>query len=110
MKFGKVCHADQTESRIKNFEQLNAKKHLSLPQIQQLQDTLLREHADPQLDVLKTFGIPAIDLLLGIHCSSCGSFNVKRAYGTWHCKQCGQQSNAAHEQDILDYFLILAQP
>ncbi|RYM05505.1 NERD domain-containing protein [Sporolactobacillus sp. THM7-7] len=101
-----VCHAEHLESRLKKYEQRNHKRILGLSALQQLETALLENHTDPQPDVLKKFAVSSTDLIRGVRCPNCGTFEVERAYGTWVCKSCSKKSKDAHVPMILDYFLL----
>lgn len=101
-----VTHAEQIPSRINQF----IKKHpenLSPQLLSQIEQQLLKANSEPSLDVLSGFKIRAEDLQHGIRCNHCHRYSMQRAYGTWKCSYCGGTSRTAHEQMILDYFLLL---
>ncbi|RYL95147.1 NERD domain-containing protein [Sporolactobacillus sp. THM7-4] len=101
-----VCHAEHLPAKIEKFLQQNNQVLFDSDFAQQIEAALLKGHVDPEPNVLKKFRIPNVDLIRGVLCPSCGSFETEHAYGSWVCKTCGRKSKSAHVPMILDYFLL----
>lgn len=101
-----VFHAEQIESKIRQLQAKYEEEIISAPLSRQIESALLLEHEDPKVYILKTYSIRESDLLRGVMCSKCFSFEMERSYGTWLCRQCGHEDQDAAAQMILDYFLL----
>ncbi|QKS72631.1 NERD domain-containing protein [Paenalkalicoccus suaedae] len=62
------------------------------------------QHTVPKREyLLQKFGIGAEDLIHGVHCRKCGSFDVLRASGKWTCIKCSYASKEMHVATIADF-------
>lgn len=102
----KVIHAELAALRIDILTKKYSRSRRNSALMTQIEQALLQGHADPPIDVLKKFGIPPADLQRGVRCPHCHSFLMRRAHATWICNRCGQSSKNAHEQSILNHFLL----
>ncbi|MBS4174637.1 nuclease-related domain-containing protein [Bacillus sp. FJAT-49736] len=103
--YDKVLQAESAIHKIVNIKQKYNKECMNSNQLKSLSKMLLQKHLQPELDILKKLGIAKTDLIAGVKCSTCPSI-MQRKHGTWYCQRCQFYSKIAHEQTILDYFLL----
>lgn len=101
-----VCHAEQIESKIEQLTQKHKSQKISESNLNRVENLLLKEHIDPLVNICDTFSVSDNDLIRGVKCPFCHSFRTSRVYGSWFCPQCGNKTRTAHEQNILEYFLL----
>ncbi|WP_353948959.1 NERD domain-containing protein [Sporolactobacillus sp. Y61] len=101
----KVIHAEQVPFKLAML--MEKYKHSpTLSHLNQIERQLLEGHTDPPLNILEKYQILPDNLLRGVRCPHCHLFGMRRVYATWVCPRCGTASRTAHEQMILDYFLL----
>lgn len=102
----KIIHAELVTSRIDTLTKKYSHDRQDSQMMTQVEQALLQEHTDPPIDVLKKFGIHSDELQRGVRCPHCHSFLMNHSYAAWICNRCGHSSKTAHEQTILNYFLL----
>lgn len=53
------------------------------------------------------YNIPVDELITGVTCRICGHIGMERTLRTWHCKNCNTKDAFAHEQAIIEWFLLV---
>jgi ribosomal protein L37AE/L43A len=71
--------------------------------MKKLSKTLLKEHKEEDVDILKQFNIKSEDILTGVQCQKCGHIPMTKSYGFWRCSSCEYTSKDAHIQALDDY-------
>ncbi|WP_053361046.1 nuclease-related domain-containing protein [Bacillus sp. FJAT-27251] len=102
-----ICKIDRLKSQI--LKQMNScsTEFLSDRDIRKLCRLLLKEDS-PYFPSLQTsYGICPSDLKGGVGCPSCCHFGMIRHNRLWLCPNCLFQSRDAHQDAVLDYFLLI---
>ena len=79
---------------------------ISVKDMKKLGKVLLKKDTPLDKDILSNFKIPKEDTLTGLTCQLCLYSPMEHIYGTWQCPLCDHKSKTAHEQKLMDYFLI----
>jgi ribosomal protein L37AE/L43A len=58
-------------------------------------------------DILEFYQIEQKEIIRGVQCPKCDRIPMKYQQGLWHCSNCECKSKTAHQQAILDYFLLI---
>ncbi len=80
---------------------------ISVKEMKKVGKVLLKKDTPLDKDILSYFKIPKGDTLTGVTCPPCLHSPMEHTYGTWKCPVCHHKSKTAHEQKLLDYFLII---
>lgn len=102
-----VIHAEKIIDRLREAKNHYQKQLLYPHQIKEINKKLLLKHTPSNKKILEIYGIAEKELIRGVQCNSCNSFNIKRRNRKWHCSICQNISNTAHRQAIYDYFLLI---
>ncbi|WP_229671692.1 nuclease-related domain-containing protein [Lentibacillus kapialis] len=104
--YNKIIHNESLHQRL---DQLNAKytnEMLTNPRLKKLCQTLLHEDIPLKANILQEHPLTNEHLIKGITCEKCSQHPMKRLYKKWQCPNCCAASFNAHEQIILDHFLL----
>ncbi|WP_223820852.1 nuclease-related domain-containing protein [Bacillus sp. S3] len=59
--------------------------------------------------ICETYKIPFRDFQPGVQCKTCGRFGMIKLPRTWECQYCKATDHLAHQQALLEWFLIFKQ-
>jgi len=104
--YDKVIQAEGVINKIEKIKLRYKTEYLSTRQINSLCKTLLDNHSPPETHILKKFELHEEDLIKGVLCPKCPTTIMNRKHGTWFCPRCKLHSKTAHEQALLEYFLL----
>lgn len=89
-----------------NIYQTNSKTVYDQTTIRKLNKTLLKDNTPLKPDLIKQYTINERHLIKGIGCTNCNHAPLQYKNRKWFCIKCGHHYAKAHEQKILDYFLL----
>src|SRR5699024_2414704 len=68
--------------------------------------TIMNEHQDLNIDIMKTFNIQPDDIRPGITCKKCRLLKTRYNYGSWTCTHCRYKDKKGYIRGIQDYFIL----
>jgi len=81
---------------------------LELNLLSELATKLVDAHSEYNpFPICSSYGINPEFIKTGVFCKVCGMFEMKRISRRWACDLCGNFSNDAHEQAIIDRFILI---
>ena len=107
--FQKLLYAESLIDKIRELETKYTKLRITKKVLNQLSDTLLKEHHIFVPDVLQKYNLSQSDIKPGVQCTNCNSFGMEYISASWRCTLCHFTSKKAHLIALKDYFLILNQ-
>ncbi|WP_077329568.1 nuclease-related domain-containing protein [Virgibacillus siamensis] len=72
-----------------------------------LGEFIVQKHTEPDINVLKKFGVEKSELIRGVFCPSCESGPMTLNLGIWHCSLCNHYSKNAHLAALADHKLLI---
>ncbi|CAH0345348.1 nuclease-related domain-containing protein [Bacillus sp. CECT 9360] len=105
--FQRISHVGNLTSKIREFTNKYTKEMITSKELGYLHDHLLRNHTDPAYNILKIYGISKQDILSGLQCPECSTFQMARRHGVWECLKCRTHTKEAHLLAISDYFALI---
>ncbi|GGA64474.1 nuclease-related domain-containing protein [Ornithinibacillus halotolerans] len=102
----KFIHLDNLPSIFDQHYTNYTKPIVNQATITKLNHMLRKSHTPYKPDYLSKYGITNQYLVRGIVCNNCDHYPLIYSSRTWHCSNCGKKNKLAHEQKILDYFLL----
>lgn len=99
----------QLESLPSLLDQLyetNTKTIYDHTTIRKLNKRLLKENTPQKPNLIKQYNITGRHFINGINCNHCNFSPLLYKKRKWVCQNCGKEDAKAHEQKILDYFLL----
>lgn len=106
--YREVVHAAYLLNHIYDrfdFHQANSQSILATDQVA---SALLKANMPFKNDILATYQIPSTELHQGVICENCGTVQLKRTYGKWHCSSCQVSSTNGHVRALHDYLCLIA--
>jgi hypothetical protein len=97
---------DSLPTSLDNLYKTYTKNIYDSGTIQKLNRKLLRNNTPHKPNFIKQFNIADRHLIKGISCIDCQSSPLQYKGRKWICHRCGKKDSKAHEQKILDYFLL----
>lgn len=79
-----VIHAEKIIDRLLEAKNQYQKQLLYPHQIKEINKRLLVKHTPSNKKILEIYGIAEKELIRGVQCNSCNSFNIKRKNRKWH--------------------------
>lgn len=104
--YNRVCKGGHLVFKVDEFQNRHQREVLSIKDIKKLTKLLINSHEPEKADISK-YNISPSDIIPGIQCPTCEQFYMERISRKWYCSHCGTTSTNAHEQAILDYFLLI---
>jgi ribosomal protein L37AE/L43A len=104
--YDKVLHAEKAIHKIEKFQKLHKQESINSLQLKKICKTLLISHTPTEINIFDRFEISEKEIIKGVKCPSCTTSIMKRKHGTWFCARCQFYSKKAHEQALLEYFLL----
>ena len=104
--YNRVCKGGQLVFKVEEFQKLHQREVLPIKELKKLTKLLIKSHEPEKADISK-YNISRSDIITGIQCPTCERFHMERISRKWYCSHCGTSSTNAHEQAILDYFLLI---
>lgn len=104
----KIVHIEYIVEKIMNIEKQYTKKIFDWSQLLKIGNSIIEQHRPLQQNILKHFQLTAADVLTGVQCPECFSFEMERKRARWECCSCGSISQKASKQAVLDYLLLIA--
>ncbi len=104
--YHRVCKGGHLVFKVDEFQNRHQREVLSLKDIKKLTKLLIKSHEPEKADINK-YNLAPSDIIPGIQCPTCEHFHMERISRKWYCSHCGITSSHAHEQAILDYFLLI---
>lgn len=104
--FDRVCKGGKLVFKIEEYQNQHQNELLSIKDIKKLTKLLIKNHAAEKASIEK-YNISPSEILPGVLCQSCSRPHMARVSGNWYCPHCETSSPNAHEQAILDYFLLI---
>lgn len=104
--YDRVCKGGNLVFKVDEFQNLHQKEVLSLKDVKKLTKLLIKSH-EPEEATISKYGISPSEIIPGILCPACSKFHMERVSRSWYCPHCGTTSSNAHEQALLDYFLLI---
>ncbi|WP_170169184.1 nuclease-related domain-containing protein [Mesobacillus subterraneus] len=104
--FDRVSKGGNLIFKIGEFQNSHQKEILTLKDIKKLTKLLIKSH-EPETASIRKYNISPSEIIPGILCPACDRFSMERISRKWYCLHCGTSSTSAHEQAILDYFLLI---
>lgn len=105
--FHTVIHADRLMEKIHLFKGYYKTNILEMKEFKKLVKSILKEDKELQQDILNLYEIDKNEIIKGVECTFCGSFQTKREYGKWTCIDCGKSNKEGHIDALDDYFLLI---
>jgi len=105
--YEKVIPAESAIHKIESLKQPYSNEFIKSNQLKFLSKMLLEKHSPTEFHILERLEINNKDILKGVKCPTCTNSIMLRNYGTWFCPRCLLHSKTAHEQTLLDFFLLL---
>ncbi|MCU1803838.1 NERD domain-containing protein [Cytobacillus firmus] len=103
----KVMHAHRLLTNLNSIKKLHSIERLNEKQLKKMNRTLLKKHAEHEIDVMKFIKVNPDAILTGVHCPKCGSLPMIYHWGKWRCTVCKTTSDTAHHQAVEDYFYLI---
>ncbi|KLT16161.1 hypothetical protein AA980_19565 [Neobacillus vireti] len=103
----RVCKADVFNNKIKYFEKLYSDPILTSKDLRKLSRLLVKMNKVPTNYILNKYEINKTDLVTGVFDPACNHGPLIRKKQKWYCTKCGEYSNDAHLQALMDYFLLI---
>lgn len=104
--YNRVCKGGQLVFKVDEFQNRHQREFLSIKDVKKLTKLLIKSHEPEKADISK-YNLSPSDIIPGIQCPMCNQFHMERISRKWYCSHCGTTSTNAHEQAILDYFLLI---
>ncbi|WP_158541033.1 nuclease-related domain-containing protein [Sporosarcina sp. BI001-red] len=84
---------------------------LSTEELQSLAQSIVKEHRSYAPNPISTtYSIKPKDFLTGVDCPLCNTLGMTKKGQFWVCPSCNHQCTTAHQQAILDWFLLFEGP
>lgn len=104
--YDRVCKGGKLVFKVAEFQNQHQKDIYSMKDLKKLTKLLIKSH-ESEKATMEKYNISPVEILPGVLCPSCSHLFMQRVSGKWYCPHCGTTSTNAHEQAILDYFLLL---
>jgi hypothetical protein len=104
--YDRVCKGGKLVFKVEEYQSRHQKEYMSLKELKKLTKLLIKSHEPEKAGICK-YHITPSEILPGILCPACDRLHMERISGSWYCPHCGTTSSNAHEQAILDYFLLI---
>ncbi|KAA0544581.1 NERD domain-containing protein [Bacillus sp. BGMRC 2118] len=103
-----VIHVEELNDRYTSFQKRHTTQVLDQKKIKKLINMFRKQHTSSDPDILSSYAIPQGSVITGVQCPQCYHIPMTRVYAKWSCPKCRCTSRNAHEEAILDYFLLLS--
>lgn len=104
--YDRVCKGGKLVFKVDDYQTCHQKEYMSLKELKKLTKLLIKSH-EPKRATISKYNISPSEIIPGIICPNCDHFHMERISRSWYCPHCGMTSPNAHEQAILDYFLLI---
>ena len=104
--YQRVCKGGNFVFKVDEFQNRHQREVLSAKDIKKLVKLLIKSH-EPEKASVSKYNISHSEISTGILCPSCERLHMERISRKWYCPHCGTASTNAHEQAIIDYFLLI---
>ncbi|MFS0635107.1 nuclease-related domain-containing protein [Mesobacillus foraminis] len=102
-----ICKIDNLKNQIMQLVCNCGEDILTERELKKLTKLLLKEDTPHIPEIQKSYQLSHSDLIKGVRCPSCSSYQMHRKIKSWHCPHCLYQSQNAHKDAFLDYFLLV---
>jgi len=102
-----VCKVDNLQNKIMDLTSKYTKDILTERDFKKTSRLLLQEDTPHFPTIEKTHGLSTSDIITGVMCPNCLSYQMMRKDRVWVCPRCFHSSKDAHRDALLDYFLLL---
>lgn len=102
----KVCKAREIFEKIEACEGTYQAEKISIAEIYNLTEMLLRNHEPKKINILEQYKIPPTDIVTGVRCTKCTIIPMVYRKGKWVCESCHLSTKDAHLEALNDYFLL----
>lgn len=104
----KIIHIEHIVKKIINVEKYYTSKIFDWKQLLRIGKLIVENHRSLQQAILGTYHLTVADIITGVQCQECLSYKTERKRARWECQSCGDKSQMAGEQAVVDYLLLIA--
>ena len=101
-----VIHAHSLLEKLEVLDRIHKEDILQTRQLNRFTQRLLEAHQLSYGSILSKYNLKTREILIGVECCSCFSFQMKRKNRTWVCDKCGHKDKTAHLPTIREYVLL----
>lgn len=102
-----VCKVDNLKNKIIFLTSSYTKDILTERDFKKTSKLLLQEDTPHFPTIEKTHGVSTSDIITGVICPICLTYQMMRKDRVWVCPRCFYSTRDAHREALLDYFLFI---
>ncbi|MBN8194135.1 NERD domain-containing protein [Bacillus sp. NTK074B] len=105
--YKQIIHAQNVIDKMKEFNEKHPTPTVTNKELLKMKRLILRNHEEPEVDILTAYSLSKNDILTGVRCENCQHIPMIRISASWSCSKCHNSSKTAHTKAIQEYFLLL---
>ncbi|MEI2666908.1 nuclease-related domain-containing protein [Rossellomorea sp. LJF3] len=105
--YKQIIHAQNIIDKIKELNEKYTQVAATEKELSKLKRLVLKNHEEPEINILKAYSLTKKDILTGIRCENCQHIPMIRVSASWSCPKCRHSSKTSHITAIHEYFLLL---